>query len=57
MIPQIIQMFLVYVVCIFAFEELIFAEGQGNQEMMEHGRIQYQVRYYSHNLNYLVMDL
>lgn len=43
MTPQIIQMLLVYVVCIFAFEELIFAEGQGNQEMIEHGRIQYQV--------------
>lgn len=43
MTPQIIQLFLIYIVCISAFEELIFAEGQGSAEMVEHGRIQYQV--------------
>lgn len=43
MILKFLQMFLVYIVCIFAVEELIFPVRPGSQEMIEQGRIQYQV--------------
>lgn len=39
----ILQVLLGYLVCIFAFEELIFTEGQTRHEMIDQGRIQYQV--------------
>lgn len=50
---QIMQLFFMYIVCISAFEELIFAEGQGSVEMIEHGRIQYQVRDFYNLVNQL----
>lgn len=38
------QILLIYLVSVSAFEELIFAEGQKGQEMIENGRAQYHVR-------------
>ncbi|KAJ8964774.1 hypothetical protein NQ317_007720 [Molorchus minor] len=44
MAQQVIQTFFMYIVVyVFAFEDLIYVYGQGNQEMMEHGRAQYQL--------------
>ncbi|KAJ8953959.1 hypothetical protein NQ318_019202 [Aromia moschata] len=41
---QMLHTFLVCtVVYVFAFEDVIYVYGQGNQEMIEHGRTQYQL--------------
>lgn len=40
---QILQTLFMYFVYVYAFEDLIYVYGQANQEMMELGRLQYQV--------------
>ncbi|KAJ8926496.1 hypothetical protein NQ314_021098 [Rhamnusium bicolor] len=44
MAQQVLQTFFIYIIVyVFAFEDLIYVYGQGNQEMIEHGRVQYQL--------------
>lgn len=45
MYPTIFHLF---IVCSFAFDDLIYVYGDGNKEMAEQGRAQYQVSMFSH---------
>lgn len=52
----ILQTISIFFVCVCAFEDVMYVYGQ-DQEMVEHGRIQYQVKSIKLNSIYVYIDI